>query len=58
MLLFPFIEIGTDILESLGSLGDFFSLSFGFLFVSLLLESVSEDIEEFKLNRCADLILG
>jgi hypothetical protein len=55
MLVLPLIELGTDVLESLRSLSNFFSLGLGFLFVSLLLKSMSEDIEEFKLDRCADL---
>ena len=55
MLFFPFVEVRTDVLEPLGSLGDFFSLDFGFFFISLLLEPVSKDIEQFELDSRADL---
>jgi len=36
-------------------LGDFLSFSFSFLFISLLFESVSQDIQEFELDCRADL---
>jgi len=55
MLFFPFVEVRTDVLESLGGLGNFLSLDFGFFFISLLLEPVSKDIEQFKLDSRADL---
>lgn len=58
MLFFPFIEVGTDILEPFRGLCDFFSLCLGFLFISLLFKSMSEDIEEFELDCRADLGSG
>jgi hypothetical protein len=58
VLFFPLVQVGTDILEPLGGLGDFFSLSLGFLFISLLLEPMSKDVEELKLDRCADLTIS
>jgi hypothetical protein len=58
VLFFPLVQVGTDILEPLGGLSDFFSLGLGFLFISLLLESMSKDIEEFELDRCADLSIS
>jgi hypothetical protein len=44
MLFFPLVQLGADVLESLGSLRDLFCFGFGFFLVSLLLESVSQDI--------------
>jgi len=36
-------------------LSDFFSFGLSFLFISLLFESVSQDIQEFELDCRADL---
>jgi hypothetical protein len=55
MLFLPFVQIGTDIFEPLGGLGNFFSLGFCFLFISLLFESMSKNVEKLELHSCANL---
>jgi hypothetical protein len=55
MFLLPFIELRADVLEPLGGLSDLFCLGFGFFLVTLLLESVPQDIEQLKLHGSADL---
>jgi hypothetical protein len=56
MFLLPFIELRADVLEPLGGLSDLFCLGFGFFLVTLLLEAVSQDIEQLKLDGSADLV--
>lgn len=55
MLLLPFIELGTDVLEVFGSFGNLFCLDTGFLLLPVLLDPLGEHVEQFELYGGSDL---